>query len=333
MRPIDEEERAAIDASGIPALKRAPEGVYSPAERPAQRVEPIVFVGGTGRSGTHIVARFIGRHKKFVAIPLECRFHVEDRGFPGLLDGSVTKEQFLKRLHGFWWKGRQRGRRRGLHRILPRERFDVAVASFEGRFDSEPDAACRSLFLDLLWPNVIERGASGVVEQSTDVVAAAPTLVRLFPEAKFIHVVRDGRDASASRVAQTHGLYYPRTRRQGLEWWEQRIRTIDAGARVIPEGRLLEVRLEGLLVEQRRQAGKRIAKFVGVSMGPRLRNFIRIKMSTEEANQERWRRGLSDRRAEDIRRRYEDIVDRLEADGITCVPLLRSGSAAPVETE
>ena len=43
----------------------------------------------------------------------------------------------------------------------------------------------------------------------------APTLVRLFPEAKFIHVVRDGRDASASRVAQTKGFVYPRTRRSG----------------------------------------------------------------------------------------------------------------------
>jgi hypothetical protein len=333
MRPITDSERAAIAASGIPALERAPKGIYGPSDRPAQRVEPIIFVGGTGRSGTHIVARFIGRHNKFVAIPVECRFHVEDRGFPGLLDGSVPKEKFLQRLNGFWWKGRQRGRQRGMHRILPRERFDAAVATFEERFDAEPEAACRSLFLDLLWPHAIARGASGIVEQSTDVVAAAPTLVRLFPEAKFIHVVRDGRDASASRVAQTRGLTYPRTRRQGLDWWERRIRAIDAGAGAIPDDRLLEIRLEGLLVEQRRQAGRLIAKFAGVSMGPRLRNFIRIKMSSEEANQERWRRGLSDRRAEDIRQRYAEIIDRLEADGVSCVPLLRTGTGAPAAAE
>jgi Sulfotransferase family len=322
------EERDVIATSSIPALARAPRGVYDLADRPAQRVEPIVFVGGTGRSGTHIVARFIGRHKKFVAIPVECRFHVEDRGFPGLLEGTTSKRQFLSRLRGFWWSGRQRGRRRGMHRLMPRERFDAAVAAFDASFDAEPEAACRALFLDLLWPLAIEQGASGIVEQSTDVVAAAPTLVRLFPEAKFVHVVRDGRDASASRVAQTHGLIYPRTRRQGLEWWERRIRAIDAGAHGVPEGRLLEIRLEGLLDEQRRQAGKRVAKFAGVSMGPRLRNFLRIKMSPEEANQERWRRGLPERRATDLARRYGEILGRLEADGVSCIPLLRGEPAA-----
>ncbi len=72
--------------------------------------------------------------------------------------------------------------------------------------------------------------------------------MRLFAEAKFIHVVRDGRDASASRVAQTRGVISPRTRRQGLEWWEERIRRVDAGSRAIPPDRLLTVSLDELLL-------------------------------------------------------------------------------------
>ena len=87
-----------------------------------------------------------------------------------------------------------------------------------------------------------------IVEQSTDNVAMAPTLVRLFPEARFIHVVRDGRDASASRVAQTRGLVRPRTRVQGIEWWEARIRAIEAGADAVPPARLLTVSLDELLL-------------------------------------------------------------------------------------
>ena len=77
-----------------------------------------------------------------------------------------------------------------------------------------------------------------MVEQSTDTVAAAPTLTRVFPEARFIHVVRDGRDASASRVSQTRGLVRPRTRVQGIEWWEQRIwrRSSAAPTRSSPRG-------------------------------------------------------------------------------------------------
>lgn len=328
MRDPDTQELLTIEQSTIPALARAPRGVYGPEDRPAERVVPIIFVGGTGRSGTHVVARFIARHKKFEGVPVECRFHTEERGFPGLLAGQVSKEEFLKRLRGFWWKGRQRGRRRGMYRIVPRERFDAAVAAFDARFDDEPEAACRDLFLDLLWPRAIESGASGLVEQSTDVIVAAPTLQRLFPEARFVHVVRDGRDASASRVAQTRGLIYPRTRFQGLEWWERRIRAIDAGAREVEADRLLQIRLEQMYGEDRRPMGKRVAEFAGVSMGPRLRSFLRIKMSSEDANEERWREGLSKRKAAEIQRRYEDILDRLEADAVTCAPLLRGETGA-----
>jgi hypothetical protein len=322
------QESAVIAKSGIPALAAAPRGVYGPGERPYERVVPIVFVGGTGRSGTHVVARFLGRHNKIAAIPVECRFHTEPGGFPGLLAGEVSKEKFIRRLRGFWWKGRQRGRRRGMFRVLPKERFDAAVDAFDRRFDDDPEGACRSLFLDLLWPRAIEKGASGIVEQSTDVVVAAPTLMRLFPEARFIHVVRDGRDASASRVSQTRGLIYPRTRKQGLEWWEKRMRAIDEAAKQIPDDKLLEVRLEGLLVEERRKAGKKVVEFAGVSMGKRVRKFLRIRMSSEQANEERWRRGLSDSKADELDRLYTEILDRLEADGVSSVPLLRHPGTA-----
>ena len=105
---------------------------YSIDDRPAAEVTPIVFVGGTGRSGTHVVARLLARHGKLRMIPVECRFHVEQAGFPGLLEGTVSKQRFLKRLRGFWWRGFQTNRMRGLYRFIPRERFDAAIARKQG---------------------------------------------------------------------------------------------------------------------------------------------------------------------------------------------------------
>lgn len=284
-------------------------------------MERIVFVGGTGRSGTHVVARLLSRHPRFAVIPVEVRFHVEEGGFPGLLAGTVSKDEFLRRLRGFWWKGFQTRRMRGMFRFVNRQRFDDAAAIFEEAFDDDPEGACRRLFLDLLWFRAQEAGATGLVEQSCDTVAQAPTLVRLFPEARFIHVVRDGRDASASRVGQIR-LLYPRTRRQGLDWWEERIRRIDAGARAIPPQRLLTVSLDELLLADR-QALRPLCDFLGVNVRRKMRRFFRLRMSAEKANLQRWRRHLSGRRAREIERRYEQVIDRLEADGIACAPLLR----------
>ena len=92
-----------------------------------REVPPVTFVGGTGRSGTHVVSQLLTSHGKLHLIPVECRFHVDEDGFPGLLGGHVTKEAFIRRLRGFWWKGFQTNRMRGMYRFVPRERFDEAV--------------------------------------------------------------------------------------------------------------------------------------------------------------------------------------------------------------
>ncbi|MDQ3758789.1 MAG: sulfotransferase [Actinomycetota bacterium] len=297
---------------------------YPIEDRPDQHITPITFVGGTGRSGTHVVSRFLGQHKSMTAIGVECRFHVEDRGFPGLLEGTVSRDEFVQRLRGFWWKGEMNGRERGMFRFVPEERFKAAVAKFEDSFDpSAPEAACRELFLDLLWSRAADKETSGLVEQSCDTIAAAPALLRLFPEAKFVHVVRDGRDASASRVSQTRGLVYPRTRGQGLRWFEKRIRAIEAGARQIPEDRLFQVGLEDILTPPRHKAAREVTRFIGLRFGRRMRRFFYGQMDLESASTERWRSGISKRRQRSIERRYEKLLERLEADGVSCAPLLR----------
>jgi Sulfotransferase family len=307
-----------IEATERPGMSRRERA------RRRQGVPSVVFVGGTGRSGTHVMARLLGRNQRFALIPVEVRFHVEERGFPGLLAGRVSKEQFVRRLRGFWWKGFQTRRMRGMFRFVPEERFEEAVATFEAGFDADREGACRRLFHDLLWFRVEEAASRwALVEQSCDTVAEAPTLLRLFDEAKFVHVVRDGRDASASRVAQTRGLIYPRTRHQGLEWWEERIRRVDAGARAIPPDRLLTVSLDELLQLGNREALRPLCRFLGIYPRRPMWRFYRVRMSAERANAQRWLRGVSESRASELERRYEEALERLEADGVRCAPLLR----------
>jgi Sulfotransferase family len=289
---------------------------------------PVVFVGGTGRSGTHVLAQLISRHARFALVPVEVRFHTDPEGFPGLLAGEVTPQAFVRRLRGFWWRGFQTNRMRGMYRFVDRERFAAAVERFEAEHAEGLEQACRNLFFDLLWFRTSEgekaAESEALVEQSTDNIAAAPTLTRLFPEARFIHVVRDGRDASASRVAQTRGLVRPRTRVQGIEWWEQRIRAIEAGADAVAPGRLLTVCLDELLLLPRARAALRpMFRFLGVPPTKRTRRYFRKRMTSEEANTERWRRGISGRKAERIEALYAAALERLEADGARCAPLLR----------
>lgn len=287
---------------------------------------PLLFVGGTGRSGTHVVSKILGNHSSYRKVPNEARFHTDPGGYPDVLAGRTGPDLFAYRLRHHWWRNFEARRMtfRGLHRYVPRKRLDAATASFLRRFDDEPEAALRQLFFDLLWPLATEWSKSGLIEQSCDTVAEAGTLSLLFPEARFIHVVRDGRDVAASRVGQARWLSYPRTMDQGLEWWEARIRAIDEGVRAAGADRVFAVSLDDLVAEDgRRRSYSQLRRFAGLPAERDMLDYFQGRVKVRNAHTERWREAVPARRQAEVDARYERILEDLEADGVHCAAILR----------
>ena len=298
---------------------------------------PIVFVGGTGRSGTHVVAKMLGRHSFYRNINNEVRFHCNPRGYPDLLAGRVTLEEFLKKLRKFWWYRVKAGEFapalvpklamgrevRGLHKLVPEERFASAVDAFERAYPEDELGACRELFFDLFRPLADEEGKPGLIEMSSDTVLAGPTLLRVFPEAKFIHTVRDGRDAGSSKVEKRSKREHPTDVTSGIDWWESRIRAIDESAKQLPPDKLLTISLDDLVWGKRRLTYRSLHEYLGIDREPRVRRYFKRRMSADRAHRDRWREDLTDEEAEEVQRHYGATLDRLEADGVHCAPLLR----------
>ena len=307
------------------------------AERPQH--PDILFVGGTGRSGTHVVSQLLANHSRYARVPIEARFHVNPQGFPDLLSGQVTPEQFLRKMRRFWWRRIRAGevapvvaRRiafgrkvRGLHKVVERDRFDAALEEFERASQDDADLAlaCRNLFLDLLWPVAAEAGKPGLIEMSCFTIAESPTLIRLFPEAKLIHTVRDGRDAGSSKVSKRQKRSHPRDGSEGLRWWEGRLRKIEAGVRGLPEGRLLTVSLDELVDGDREAIYEQLLSYLELDDEPAMRAFFEDEMSASAAHRERWREGLAADQQENLVLEYEQTLDRLEREGFHCAPELR----------
>lgn len=297
----------------------------------------LVFVGGTGRSGTHVLARLLGHHSRVRDVEIEVRFHVNPRGFPDLLADRVTLEEFVRKLRKFWWHRIKAGEpfpallprlplgreERGLYKIVPRERFDAAVHEFEGSYPDDPEGACRTLFVELLGPLAVEAGKPGLVEMSSDNIAQGPTLARVFPEAKLIHTVRDGRDAGASKVTKRQKRHHPRDGAEGIAWWEERLRRIDAAVREIPEDRLLVISLDDLAYGDRDRAYARLLEFLDLDDEERMHEYFEREVTATNAHRDRWRDGLDPDAQEELRRAYEQTLERLARDGIHCAPELR----------
>ena len=305
------------------------------ADRPES--PDLLFVGGTGRSGTHVVSQLLANHSHWARVPIEARFHVNPQGFPDLLSGQVSPEQFLRKLKRFWWRRIRAGevapvvaRRlafgrkvRGLHKIVERDRFDAAVAEFEATASDDLDRACRNLFLDLLWPTAAAAGKPGLIEMSCFTIAESPTLVRLFPEAKLIHTVRDGRDAGSSKVSKRQKRSHPRDASEGIRWWEGRLRKIEAGVRELPPGRVLTISLDELVDGDREAVYAEILDHLELSDEPAMREFFEQEMSASAAHRERWREGLTAEQQEALTGEYEKTLDRLAREDFHCASQLR----------
>jgi hypothetical protein len=297
----------------------------------------LVFVGGTGRSGTHVLAQLLGHHSRYRDVEIEVRFHVNPRGYPDLLAGKVTLEEFVKKLRTFWWHRIKAGEpfpavfprlplgreQRGLYKIVPRARFDAAVAEFELAYGADPVAACRRLFGDLLYPLAEAAGKPGLVEMSSDNVAQGPTLLRVFPEARLIHTVRDGRDAGASKVTKRQKRHHPRDGLEGIDWWAQRLRRIDTAAREIPPERLHVISLDELAYGDRERTYGRLLDFLELDDEPGIREYFERHVTAENAHRDRWRDGLDPDAQEELQRHYERTLERLAGDGVHCAPELQ----------
>ena len=285
--------RRALRAAAAPlarARRRRPSSRWStstiggPRERrrpnPPEPAE-LVFVGGTGRSGTHILSHLLDRHSRFHGVPIECRFHCNPKGLADVVKGETDPEDFLRKLRGYWWhrvrigdrayvrakwRALGRGRDRGLHKILDADRFEAAAAAFERSYADDLLAASRTLFLDLLQPLADRAGKPVLVEMSCFTIAAADGLARIFPEARFVHSVRDGRDSGSSKVSLRQKPHHPTDVASGIEFWADRLRQAEDGVRGLSEEdreRLRVISLDELVQSDREATYAELLGFLG----------------------------------------------------------------------
>lgn len=297
-----------------------------------------IMAGGTGRSGTTIVAGLLGRHSGVRAsVPREVKFVTEPGGLLDVCVGPrphsrhrsarrvrlarhlpvigprVMRAEFTRQMRGRWWRRTNRmGRDSGLHLSLGEARRDQLLEQF-WRDDAAVGAteAGRRFFQRMARSQQQDAGEHFWIDTSPPNVAEADRILELLPDARIIWMVRDGRSTAASVLRERWGPDDPAA---AVAWWETRLRESHAGVGGLPQGRLLVQSLEDLVVRDREASYRRLLDFLGLEDDPAMRRFFERRMLPDRVRPDAWRERVADPVA--FEGAYLRARDRLERDGL-----------------
>ena len=215
---------------------------------------PPLFVVGCGRSGTTMLRLMLDSHPD-LAIPGESHFITElwkrRRRYrsPAGFDAPRLVADIMRMSHFQRW---------GMPEALVWEWLEALE---KPGFAQSVEAVFRS-YADY-------QGKKRWGDKTPIYVRAIPLLVRLFPNARFLHIIRDGRNVAASYLTLPWG---PATIKQAAWRWRRDVSAGRRAGRKLGPGRYLEIRYEAL-VSHPREVLQSVCRFAGLPFHERMLEF------------------------------------------------------------
>ena len=284
------------------------------------KVRP-VFVGGTGRSGTTVMGDLLGFHEHIrTSVPIEIKFLANKSGLLQLVFGRDTaprqpkisvfnlraqrirrisekakfakiQGEFLDRIWNSWWDiDAPPPHGRGLQSGISKQRLEFLINRLIANLQINRVWAARRFMRDFISSQDDHAGQKYWVETTPLNIAQARRILKLFPDALFINMVRDPRDVIASLLTKNWG---PTTPLEGLEWIEKRLMDAHAALAHIPANQKITIALEDLAINNREQSYQSLLKFLNLGEDPRMQEFFETHLSAEAAMSGRWKQEIA----------------------------------------
>jgi hypothetical protein len=298
-----------------------------------------VFTGGTGRSGTTIIANLLHRHPNIhTSSPREIRYLTDRRGLLDLnfgrpltyetnwrelatrlkldlrvLMGRDTRQNlFMKQMHRRWWNELgKKGNPRGLIQGITTDKLEEALDRFVRNQPSGANAASRKLFFELSTGQIKKPSVKYFVDSTPLNIQNADRISRLLPESLFINMVRDGRDVALSVAKERWG---PNSPEEALDWWKARIESSAQALSKISKEKYLTLRLEDLIEREREETFRKIHLFLNLQENKEIRDYFEQILTSEKMSRGSWSKHVNDPKKFDAK--YTEVLKSLASKGI-----------------
>jgi hypothetical protein len=203
--------------------------MYPNGGKEIDHMNPFPFFLGRGRSGTTLLRAMFDSHSE-MAIPQESHF---------VVNLGVIRRRFERR-DGF-------NTGRYLDELLSHygfRRWGVPETKLREAFAAEQPATFADAIRTTFSVYAGTEGKSRYGDKTPGYVMHIPLLANLFPESKFVHVIRDGRNVALSYLETGWG---PRNLEENAIYWKRFVRRGRRAGRAVGPDRYREVRYEELL--------------------------------------------------------------------------------------
>lgn len=274
-------------------------------------VEQAVLVGGTGRSGTTIAGRVLNHHPALaLTCPGEVRFLTGAGGLIAALGSAVPSDlapvdpaTFAENLRGRFYRWRKpSGIHEGLYRTVHPEVVDDAVASYLAHVDGDPLGASRGVVFAIL-PHTLQHPDRRWIDTTPTNVRLSRALHTLLPEARIVHMMRDGRDVAVSFAGKKFG---PDDPREALELWGERMMRANAEESVLEPGVVTRVDLADWVGPEALDHLRELCTDLGLERDDGFEVWFTKNVTSEGMHPGRWRAELDTRTATELDRRYDE---------------------------
>lgn len=211
------------------------------------------FIVASARSGTTALRLTLNAHSE-VAVPPESRFITE------LWSGSDTVERdpFLRDL--------------AEHKRF--KAWELAIDAVAEQIGDRTTLAYSEAIACAYRAYAGKHGKSRWGDKTPRYIEHIPFLKKLFPDARFIHPVRDGRNVALS---YSHVDFGPKTVAKAAALWKRRVGSGIRDGRALPAGDYIEIRNEDLKEDFEGEIND-ICAFLGIEVDPMMFDAERRKL-------------------------------------------------------
>ncbi len=226
------------------------------APYPVEGRTPFLFVVGCGRSGTTLLRAMLASHPE-LAVPPESHFipHLARRHRRYERDDGLAVDALCSDLAGNRWF----------------QRWDLDVAGVRSAMAEAAPADLAAALRVLYQQYALAQGKARYADKTPPYVLHIALLARLFPEAVFVHLIRDGRDVALSLMRASFG---PDDFTTAVLTWRRHVLRGRTGGRSVGPGRYIEVRYEDLVDDPEQQL-RRIGELAGFPFDPAMLDYHR----------------------------------------------------------